>query len=190
MAYQMNLLPEASIDLDGFCVPVQMQICSAKRSAPGAAGQQNSTRRLQPTHTIDEMKDFMEQIRERVHGPRPGAAPTVHRQPTAMEHARLAKFVPAWEHFTPWGKWVELDWLKEQSSRNSNLRRVFNTPPSFADELRIVYGKLCPARRYARFFEAFFEARTVRTVHLGAEDETGIQVRRRVPPGSQYHAMQ
>ena len=35
MAYQMNLLPISRSDLDGFCAPIQMQLCVAKRSAPG-----------------------------------------------------------------------------------------------------------------------------------------------------------
>ena len=79
IAYQMHLVAIASTDLNGFCVPVQMQLCVARRYQPGEAGQQERARHLEPTHTIDEMKAFLEQIHERVHGPRPGAVPTAHR---------------------------------------------------------------------------------------------------------------
>jgi hypothetical protein len=34
MARQMDLIPQARIDLEGFCVPIQMQLCVAKRYQP------------------------------------------------------------------------------------------------------------------------------------------------------------
>jgi hypothetical protein len=44
MARQMDLIPQARIDLEGFCVPIQMQLCVAKRYQPREGGQPDSER--------------------------------------------------------------------------------------------------------------------------------------------------
>jgi hypothetical protein len=180
MAYQMNLLPISRIDLDGFCAPIQMQLCVAKRSAPGGVGERDFTRSLEPEYCIEEMKEFLEQIHERVHGPRPGKQPTVHREPSAMEQAHLAQFVDAWARLIPWGKEKSLQWLREQQK---HLRKPpFQALPSFTDKLREVYGSIPVETRYLRFFDAFFQVRKARLIQLEAEDEDCFAVRRRVPP--------
>jgi len=124
MARQMDLIPEAHIDLEGFCVPIQMQLCLTKRYKPHADGQRTYVRSTEPLYSVEELKDFLEQIHEKVHGPRPGQQPTVFQQPTAVEQAKLGVFDDAWKRFIPLVDVKDFKWLRER-----NMPREFRGLP-------------------------------------------------------------
>ena len=67
MLRQMDLLPEASIDLDGYCVPIQLQLCLNRRHNPQTDGERVRTRDTEPRYCVEELKELLEQINERLY---------------------------------------------------------------------------------------------------------------------------
>ena len=169
MLRQMDLIPEASIDLDGYCVPIQLQLCLNRRYHPQTDGERLQIRDTQPRYCVEELKELLEQIHERVYGPRPGKQPTVYQEPTVLEQAHLGRFYEAWAEKIPFGQARKLAWLRNQVKHlNSDKKK-----PSFPDTLKRVYPRYIGVQEsYRSFFRAFFDLR----------DDT---VRRRVLPRSE-----